>query len=60
MLIVKGGVCLFHKNLKEVSVSFKIRGGVGVILIDLKGGECNFPYLLSYLSLYILTCHFSL
>jgi len=43
VLIDKGDVCLFHKNLREVHVSFKIRGGVNVILINLKRGECNFP-----------------
>jgi hypothetical protein len=39
----KGSVNLFYKNLREVSVSFKNRGGVNVILIDLKGGDCNLP-----------------
>jgi hypothetical protein len=38
VLIVKGGVCLFNKNLREVSVSFKTRGDVSVILINLRGG----------------------
>ena len=44
MLIVKGGVCQFDENLREVSVSFKTREDVSVILIDLKRGECNFPF----------------
>jgi hypothetical protein len=45
VLIEKGGVCLFKKNLREVCVSFKTKGGVPVILVNLKGGECNFPYI---------------
>jgi hypothetical protein len=44
VLIEKGGVCVFDKNLREVSVSFKIRGGVSVILLYFKGGDCNFSY----------------
>jgi len=36
LIIVKGGVCQFDKNLREVSVSFKTRGDVSVILIDLR------------------------
>ena len=36
VLIVKGDVCLFNKNLREVSVSFKIRENVSIILINLK------------------------
>lgn len=43
MLIVKGGVCQFDENLREVSVNFKTRRDASVILIDLRGGECNFP-----------------
>jgi len=34
------GKCL---SIREVSVSFKTRGDVIVILINLRGGECNFP-----------------
>jgi len=45
VLIVKGSVCQFDENLREVSVSFKTRGDVSVILIDLRGGECNFPFI---------------
>jgi hypothetical protein len=40
----KGSVNLFYENLREVSVSFKNRGGVSVILINLRGGDCNLPY----------------
>jgi hypothetical protein len=43
VLTSKGCVCIFHESSREVSVSFKTRGGVGVIFINLKGGECNFP-----------------
>ena len=43
MLKEEGGVCLFHKNLREDNVYFKTRGGVSALLIDLRGGECNFP-----------------
>jgi hypothetical protein len=32
------------ENLREVSVSFKIRVGVSVIFIDHRGGVYNFPY----------------
>jgi hypothetical protein len=39
----KGSVNLFYENLREVSVSFKNRGGVSVILINLRGGDCNLP-----------------
>jgi hypothetical protein len=39
----KGSVNLFYKNLREVSASFKNRGDVNVILIDLGGGDCNLP-----------------
>ena len=35
----KGSVSLFCKNLREVGASFKSRGGVNVILIDLRGGD---------------------
>lgn len=34
MLVGKENVYLFDVNLKEVTVSFKIRRGVNVILID--------------------------
>lgn len=44
VLIDKGDVCLFHKNLREVHVRFKTKGGVIDILINLRGGECNFPF----------------
>jgi hypothetical protein len=40
--IEKGGVCLFDENLRNVNVSFQIRGGVSVVLIDIRGGDCNF------------------
>jgi len=46
VLIENGGVCLFKKSLREVSVSFKIRGGVSVILVNHRGGVCNFPLIL--------------
>jgi len=39
----KGNICLFDENSREVSVSFKTRGDVIVILINLRGGGCNFP-----------------
>jgi hypothetical protein len=39
----KGYVSLFYENLREVSVNFKIKGGVSVIYIDFRGGECNYP-----------------
>jgi len=38
----KRNICLFDENLREVSVYFKTRGGVIAILIELRGGECNF------------------
>jgi hypothetical protein len=38
------GVCLFDENLREINVSFKIRGDVSVILINLRRGRCNFPH----------------
>jgi hypothetical protein len=44
----KGSVNLFYENLREVSVSFKNRGGVSVILINLRGGDCNLPFIISY------------
>jgi len=44
VLTSKGCVCLFHKNSREVSVSFKTIGNVGVIFINFRGGECNFPF----------------
>jgi len=44
VLIDTGNVCLFHKNLREVRVSFKTREGVSVILINIRKGECNFPF----------------
>jgi hypothetical protein len=40
--IEKGGVCLFDENLRKVNVSFQIRGGVSVVVIDIRGGDCNF------------------
>jgi hypothetical protein len=43
VLTSKGCVCIFHESSREVSVSFKTRVGVGVIFINLMGGECNFP-----------------
>jgi len=43
VLRVRGGVCLLDENLREVNVRFKTKGGVSVISIDLKGGDCNFP-----------------
>lgn len=33
----KGCVRLFYENLRNVSVIFKIRGGVSVIYIDFRG-----------------------
>lgn len=42
---------VFDENLREVNVSFKTRGGVFVILIELGGGECNFPLLKTCLTL---------
>jgi hypothetical protein len=42
VLVDKGGVCVFDKNLKEVSVRFKTREGVRVILINLRRSGCNF------------------
>jgi len=44
VLTKKGGVCLYVENLKEVNVHFKTRGNVSAILINLKGGECNFLF----------------
>jgi hypothetical protein len=41
LLREKGSISLFCENLREVSVSFKSKGGVSVFLIDLKGGWCN-------------------
>jgi hypothetical protein len=52
VLVEKGDICAFDKNLREVSVSFKTIGGVGVILIDLTGAECNFFYILTISLLY--------
>jgi hypothetical protein len=43
VLIQKGGFSLYNENLREVCACFKIRGDVSVILIDLKGGVCNYP-----------------
>lgn len=40
-LIRKRGVCPFDSNLWEINVSFKIRGGVGVILICFRKCECS-------------------
>jgi len=42
-LMKKGGVCVFDENLREVNVCFKTRGGVSVILVNHRGGGCNFP-----------------
>lgn len=42
VLTSKGCVCLFHENSKEISVSFKTIGDLGVIFINLRGSECNF------------------
>jgi len=41
-----GCIYIFDENLGEVNVYFKTRGGVGTILIEFRGGECNFPLLL--------------
>jgi len=38
----EGCVYPFDENLGDVNVYFKTRGGVGTILIELRGGECNF------------------
>ena len=46
VLTKNGGVCLFVENLREISVHFKTKGGVSTILINLRGGECNFLYIL--------------
>jgi len=46
VLMEKGGVCVFDDNLREVNVCFKIRGSVNVILVNLKGDECNFPQII--------------
>jgi len=43
VLTKKGCACLFYENLREVSVSFETRGGISVVLIKLRGGECNLP-----------------
>lgn len=54
VLIMRGCVCLLHDNLREINVKFKTRGGVSVISIDLMGGDCNFPLMLTfYISRYI-------
>jgi len=42
-LMEKGGVCVFDENLREISVCFKTRRGISVILVNLRGDECNFP-----------------
>jgi len=39
----KESVSLFCENLREVGGSFKSKGGVNVILIDLSGGDYNLP-----------------
>jgi len=46
MLREKGSVNLFYKNWREVNVNFKNRGGVSVILINYRGGDCNLPLIL--------------
>ena len=38
VLIKKGGVCLFDEKLRKNDVHFKTKGGVSVILINLKRG----------------------
>lgn len=51
---MRGCVCLLHDNLREINVKFKTRGGVSVISIDLIGGDCNFPLMLTfYISRYV-------
>jgi len=42
----EGCVYPFDENLGEVNVYFKTRGGVDTILIELRGGECNFPIII--------------
>jgi len=42
VLMKKGDVYLFDENLREIGVYFKTRGGVGINLTELNGGECNF------------------
>jgi len=43
VLTCKGGVSLYDENLREVIVCFKTREDVSVILINLRGGGCNYP-----------------
>jgi hypothetical protein len=43
VLTWKVGVNLYDENLREVIVYFKTRGDVSVILINLRGGGCNYP-----------------
>jgi len=43
VLMKKGGACVFDENLREVRICFKTRGGVSVILVNLRGGEFNLP-----------------
>ena len=50
----KGGVCLLNENLREVIVYFKTRGDVSVILINLRGGGSNYPFILLLLLLLLL------
>jgi hypothetical protein len=45
--------CLLYESLREVSVSFETRGGVGVVLINLGGCECNFPLIFYHINVYI-------
>lgn len=42
----EGCIYIFDENLGEVNVYFKTRRGVGTILIELRGGECNFSFLI--------------
>jgi len=42
VLMKNGGVCVFDENLREISVSFKTKEGVSVILVKLRRGERNF------------------
>jgi len=39
----KGCVYVFDGNLREINAYFKTRRSVSTILIDFRGGECNFP-----------------
>jgi len=42
-LIESQRVCIFDENLRKVSIYFKIRGSMSVILVNFKGDECNLP-----------------